>query len=83
MDVLLVSRPRKADEPKTIAGRLGRGNAAVLIDRDTYWQAPMSSQGRRDEVKARGIEAISDGDGTTWRRCLRTGIADAKELGTT
>jgi 2-polyprenyl-6-methoxyphenol hydroxylase-like FAD-dependent oxidoreductase len=59
MDVLWFRISRRPDEPEAVAGRLGRSSAAILIDRDTYWQiAFIIPKGGAEQVKARGLDDL-------------------------
>ena len=51
MDVLWFRLSRRLDEPEAIAGRLGPGHLAILLDRTEYWQvAYVIPKGGADEV---------------------------------
>lgn len=57
MDVLWFRLSRKAEEVQALAGRLGAGQAAVLIGRREYWQiAYLIPKGEGDRVRERGLE---------------------------
>ncbi len=57
MDVLWFRLPRKGDEVRAIAARLGAGRVLVMLDRGDYWQiAFVISKGTADEIRASGLE---------------------------
>jgi len=57
MDVLWFQLPKNDDGGDALRGSIANGRMAVLIDRDTYWQAAyLIPKGDADAVKARGME---------------------------
>jgi 2-polyprenyl-6-methoxyphenol hydroxylase-like FAD-dependent oxidoreductase len=59
MDVLWFRLSRRSDEPRAVAMRVGPGHAAILIDRDTYWQIAYTiPKGGADRIRAAGIETF-------------------------
>jgi 2-polyprenyl-6-methoxyphenol hydroxylase-like FAD-dependent oxidoreductase len=62
MDVLWFKLPRKKEDPAGIVGRFGRGHAAVMLDREDYWQAGyIIPKGTYPELRREGIEALHRG----------------------
>jgi 2-polyprenyl-6-methoxyphenol hydroxylase-like FAD-dependent oxidoreductase len=62
MDVLWFKLPRKKEDPEGIVGRFGRGHAAVMLDRDDYWQGGyIIPKGTYPELRREGIEALHRG----------------------
>jgi 2-polyprenyl-6-methoxyphenol hydroxylase-like FAD-dependent oxidoreductase len=59
MDVLWFRLPRRPDEPRAVAMRVGPGHAAILIDRDAYWQIAYTiPKGGAERVRAAGLDAF-------------------------
>jgi len=59
IDVLWFRLPRAASDPEGIAGHIGDGHMAVLIDRTEYWQtAFLIPKGSIDRLRAEGIEQL-------------------------
>ncbi len=59
MDVLWFSLPKPANPGDSLRGSVDSGRMAVLIDRDTYWQAAfLVAKGEGDAVKARGADWV-------------------------
>jgi 2-polyprenyl-6-methoxyphenol hydroxylase-like FAD-dependent oxidoreductase len=59
MDVLWFRLSRHADEPRAVAMRVGPGQAAILIDRTSYWQiAYIIPKGGADQIRAAGLTAF-------------------------
>jgi len=59
IDVLWMRISRRADDPKNLFGRFGRGYVFVMLDRDDYWQcAHVIPKGGFDEVRQRGLDAF-------------------------
>jgi 2-polyprenyl-6-methoxyphenol hydroxylase-like FAD-dependent oxidoreductase len=56
MDVLWFRLPRRPDEERAIAGRLGAGRVLVMLDRGDYWQiAFVIAKGTAGEVRDKGL----------------------------
>lgn len=59
MDVLWFRLSRHADEPRAVAMRVGPGQAAILIDRTTYWQIAYTiPKGGASLVRVAGLAAF-------------------------
>ena len=71
MDVLWMRMPRRRGEPTQRFGNIATGHMLVMIDRGDYWQcAYVIRKGSFDELKARGIEALSQRDSwSSFPRC--------------
>lgn len=69
MDVLWFRLTRLPDEPRTVAMRVGPDQAAILIDRNAYWQIAYTiPKGGADRVRAAGLD--------TFRRAVAALIPD-------
>lgn len=61
MDVLWFTLPKQANPGDKLRGSVDTGRMAILIDRDTYWQAAfLVSKGHAEEIKAKGAKWIMD-----------------------
>jgi 2-polyprenyl-6-methoxyphenol hydroxylase-like FAD-dependent oxidoreductase len=59
MDVLWFRLPKLANHGDVLRGSIDTGRMAILIDRETYWQAAfIVAKGSGEEVKARGVEWV-------------------------
>jgi 2-polyprenyl-6-methoxyphenol hydroxylase-like FAD-dependent oxidoreductase len=59
MDVWWFRLPRRADDPRGLAGVLGTGRATIVIDRGDYYQiAYIIPKGSDAELRAHGIDAL-------------------------
>jgi 2-polyprenyl-6-methoxyphenol hydroxylase-like FAD-dependent oxidoreductase len=59
MDVWWFRLPRRADDPRGLAGMLGTGRATIVIDRGDYYQiAYIIPKGSDAELRAQGIDAL-------------------------
>lgn len=59
MDVWWFRLPRRADDPRGLAGVLDTGRAAITIDRGDYYQiAYIIPKGSDAELRAQGIDAL-------------------------
>jgi 2-polyprenyl-6-methoxyphenol hydroxylase-like FAD-dependent oxidoreductase len=59
MDVLWFRLARRPAEPRAVAMRVGPGQAAILIDRNAYWQvAYVIPKGGAERVRAAGLAAF-------------------------
>jgi 2-polyprenyl-6-methoxyphenol hydroxylase-like FAD-dependent oxidoreductase len=57
MDVLWFRLPRRPDEERAVAGRLGAGRVLVMLDRGDYWQiAFVIAKGTAGEIRDKGLE---------------------------
>jgi 2-polyprenyl-6-methoxyphenol hydroxylase-like FAD-dependent oxidoreductase len=61
IDVLWFRIDREADEPTELRGVIGRGGAAVAINRGDFWQvAFLVPKGTDEEIRAAGLAAFRD-----------------------
>jgi 2-polyprenyl-6-methoxyphenol hydroxylase-like FAD-dependent oxidoreductase len=59
MDVWWFRLPRRADDPRGLAGVMGDGHATITIDRGDYYQiAYIIPKGTDAQLRAEGIEAL-------------------------
>jgi 2-polyprenyl-6-methoxyphenol hydroxylase-like FAD-dependent oxidoreductase len=59
MDVLWFRLSRHANEPRAVTMRVGPGQAAILIDRTTYWQIAYTiPKGGADQIRSAGLAAF-------------------------
>ncbi len=73
IDVLWFRIDREADEPTELRGVIGRGGAAVAINRGEYRQvAFLVPKGTDEEIRAAGLPAFRDAC-AAWRPGWATG----------